>query len=143
MASIKDKAGGAFSAITAIKKRSGGASSNAVAGKVKVSGAWVTFWSNEHTVSVPPQTNANLSNGSHTTGITATVSGGIGPFTYSWTKTGGGTLSNATSSTCIINTSGNNTLYEGTVTCNVTDTGNGNLVRSDSGDYAIQHGTPI
>jgi len=63
---------------------------------------------------------------------TATVTGGVGPFTYAWAFVSGGvgiTLSNATTATVgAVKEFGIQT-NSGTLRCNVTDTGNANLVR--------------
>jgi hypothetical protein len=102
------------------------------------------IWTYEHSVSVP-DLNVNTANGAQSFTRTATVSDGTGPFTYAWTIVSGSgfTLASTTSVTVTINSTGTNTLKEGVIRCTVTDTGNGNLVRSDDASIAIQHGTPL
>lgn len=64
----------------------------------------------------------------------ATVSGGVGPFTYSWAFIAGGTgitLTNTTSSTVTAQRSTGSSTFgvnTGSLRCSVTDLGNGSLV---------------
>lgn len=102
------------------------------------------IWTYEHSVDVP-DLNVQVANGAQSVTRTATIAGGTGPFNIAWTIVSGAgfTLANTTSATVTINSTGTNTLKEGVIRCTVTDTGNGNLVRSDDASIAIQHGTPV
>lgn len=71
---------------------------------------------------------------------TASVTGGVGPFTYAWSiVTGGGvTLTNTTSAACTLTTNtGTPQTRVGTIKCDVTDTGNGSLVASRTVSYTL------
>ena len=97
-----------------------------------------------HTVSISP----NPAGGASTTpspaevSPTANVLNGVGPFTYLWSITSGGagvTLTNTTSATCTLTTNnGNIQVRTGTLKCDVTDTGNGSIVASDTVTYTLE-----
>lgn len=99
-----------------------------------------------HTVSVPNY-NGNHSNGSVQVSRAATVSNGVGPFTYQWTfdfqPVNVNFVGSTTGSTVTISSTGNNTLKEPVVRCTVIDTGNSNYSASDDAVVSIQHGTPL
>lgn len=98
----------------------------------------------EHTVTVDDYT-ANVANGNHNFTRTATVTGEVGPLTYLWFWASGGVgiaLTNTTSATCTLDSTGTDQTRDGVLQCDVTDTGNGNLVRSDTGAITVNHGTP-
>lgn len=93
------------------------------------------------TLSPDPATASTTSPTPCSTSVTAVVSGGVGPFTYSWSiVTGAGvTLTNATLSSCTITTNtGSVQTRSGTLKCDVTDTGNGSLVASGTGSYTLE-----
>lgn len=76
------------------------------------------------------------------TSATAGIVGGVGPFTYLWSITAGGTgctLTNTTTATCIATTNtGVPQVRTGTWKVDVTDTGNGSLVSSDTGTFNLE-----
>lgn len=141
------RSGSAWANLTSVKRRTGAAWVNVTSIKRRMSGAWVTVWTLVHAVACNPASiNASRANGSGTFGVTATVSGGIGPFTYAWVWVSGGAvmpLSNTTSASVTISTSGTNTLREGTLRVTVTDTGNAGAVVTRDVPVAIQFGTPL
>lgn len=102
----------------------------------------------EHSVSPSPSSmGGSLSNGvGYGEGCTAVVSGGIGPFTYSWfflSSNFGFSITNSTSQSCIVNHSGaTNATRDFQMQCNVTDTGNGSLMKSFTVDGSVTWGTP-
>lgn len=105
---------------------------------------WVDLFPSEHTVS-PDNYFANAANGTHNFAISSNVTGGVGPFTYSWTWESGGVnmvISNATSAACDVASTGTNVQNTGVIKCTVIDTGNGNLSRSGTGTVDVVHGTP-
>lgn len=88
-----------------------------------------------HTVSAPDIDGIVIGSSPKASGTeTATVSNGVGPFTYSWAFVAGGvgiTLTNTTSATVGAQRSVGTASFginTGTLRCSVTDTGNGNLV---------------
>lgn len=98
----------------------------------------------EHTVTVDDLL-VSTTNGTTNYNLTAAVTGGVGPFTYSWFWASGGIgieLSNTTSPTVSLASTGTDQVRTGVIQCDVTDTGNGNLVRGDTGNVQITHGTP-
>lgn len=109
--------------------------------------AWIKVWPlSTHTVSFSPaQINSQEPNGNTAIDVTAVVNGGTGPFSYAWSWQSGGanmTLTNTTSATVTVSASGNNQLRTGVLQCVVTDTGNGNLAVTETGNVSIQFGTP-
>lgn len=91
-----------------------------------------------HTVTISPDPvlGGSVTPTPATANATANVSNGVGPFTYSWSWDSGGTginITNATSATCTIATAtGAVGLRTGVLKCDVTDTGNGSYVASDT-----------
>lgn len=82
---------------------------------------------NDATAFITPSNFATIAaNGSYTSPFfNAQVSGGVGPFTYSWSSTIGNILSETASKTRIV-VSGYNTEVFGEISVTVTDTGNSN-----------------
>lgn len=76
-------------------------------------------------------------NGSYTTPyFSAQVSGGVGPFTYSWESTDGGILAETDSKTRIV-FSGYNREVFGEISVTVTDTGNSNKQAAASTTFRV------
>lgn len=141
---INRKSGGTNVTITTRKRMSGGVFVNLTFGRRRTGGVWVDLWTNNHTVSVPYLFDARA-NGSGAYGLPATVTSGIGPFTYLWQWVSGGvgmTLSNTTSATVTITASGTNVERSGTIRCTVVDTGNSSYSASGDNNVVIQFGTP-
>lgn len=105
-------------------------------------GGVVTF---EVTVS-PANTIKVRSNGTETINLSSVINGGIGPFTYQWTKsiTGGSSsfVGGTTSSTAQVSVSGTDQDVGGSITLTVTDTGNSNDLAVDASTVAITFGNP-
>jgi hypothetical protein len=91
-----------------------------------------------HTVAISPDpvTGVSTTPTPASANATANVTSGVGPFTYAWSWDSGGTgitITNSTSATCTITTStGLTGLRTGVLKCDVTDTGNGSYVASDT-----------
>jgi hypothetical protein len=91
-----------------------------------------------HTVNITPDPVAAGSTAPTpaSSNATANVTNGVGSFTYSWSWDSGGvgiTLTNNTSATCAVTTStGSVGIRTGVLKCDVTDTGNGSYVASDT-----------
>lgn len=123
---VKRKVSGAFANATSVKRRSGG--------------AWIECLLTNHTTSVPPVSGYTIRPGTLSNNVTATVTGGTGPFTYAWSWASGGTsiaLSNTTLATCFITStvtgSGVTVNRGGSLQCVVTDTGNSNFQTTTAG----------
>lgn len=81
-----------------------------------------------------------------TNSVTATVSNGVGPFTYSWARVSGDTftIDSSTSASTTFRRSGTTvaepgTTYTGTYRCTVTDTGNSNYTASADVTVTTNH----
>lgn len=138
------RSGGTWVGLTTRKRRSGGTWVDITTAKRRVGGSWVDIFAVEHVVSPDSYGNA-VANGPHNFPIASNVTGGIGPFTYAWSWASGGvgmTITNATSVNCNVESIGTDQVRSGTIQCVVTDTGNGNLVRSGTGEITVTHGTP-
>jgi hypothetical protein len=131
-------------AIGAPRRRSGGSMVTVGSLLVRQAGVWVQKAAMSLALA-PASVVQNAPNGSRTSSFTVQITGGVGPFSYSWSWQDGGqgtTLTNTATATVTINTSGNNTLREGTIRVVVTDAGTG-LQTSKTGRYSIQFGTPV
>lgn len=136
------KSGGVNVGLTTRSRRSGGAWTALTIAKRRVAGAWVDLFS---TYSVnAPNIFATAPAGTYVAGsTTATVTGGVGPFTYLWSKTtglAGSTLTNTTSQTVTVtkNTLGLGT-QSGVITVVVTDTGAGGATTSDAANVTLEN----
>lgn len=128
------KSSGSNVALTVRKRKAGGSFVNIAVGKRRQSGAWVTIFSAAYAVTSSPgsSTVSTPRPGTISQAFTATVTGGTGPFTYSWAFVVGGTgitLSGATTSVCTASATVSaglvDVLRQGTLRCTVTDTGAG------------------
>lgn len=88
----------------------------------------------------PEELQSVTSNGSYTSpSFTANVTGGVGPFEYSWSSDDL-TVTSPTSEVTRIQASGFNQEKFGLLTLNVTDAGNGNAIASASAEINIFFG---
>lgn len=82
-----------------------------------------------------------------TQGFTANITGGVGPFTYAWSwdsnALGLPTILNPTSKTASFSATASNRTYDGSMVVVVTDTGNGNQLKTASGSVFVQFGIPL
>jgi len=94
------------------------------------------------TISPDPSDGLTLVPTPASTNGTAGIVGGVGPFTYLWTITAGGAGCSLTNTTTAICTATTNTglpqTRTGTWKVDVTDTGNGSLVSSDTGTFNLE-----
>ena len=72
--------------------------------------------------------------------LTATPTNGSGQFTYLWTTDGEATINSPTSSTTTVSLTGSQETKSETITCTVTDTGDGGTTASDTCPIAITFG---
>lgn len=95
----------------------------------------------------PAGITASKANGvSFSQAFTASVTGGVGPFTYAWSISGapGFSLSGATTATCTVTAPGQTNIEKiADLTVTVTDTGNGNITCADVEQVDVAWGTPV
>lgn len=124
--------------IAAITVGTSGGNKAVVTGYVGTSGGNKVFFSALAASASPSSVNGSGGGvpGTVTSGsTTATPSGGIGPFTYSWVKTGGGTTAADSSSSATTTFSaglGAGIVRITTWVCNVTDTGTGIVAQTNT-----------
>ena len=94
----------------------------------------------------PAHFTGNYPNGALDAYFTAQVTGGVGPFHYSWFWSGdsfGVSLFNTTSPTVRVELNRMNHFFMGEAVVTVFDQGNGNVTSTASGHVAVQLGTPL
>lgn len=96
-----------------------------------------------HEVTVADLTDATNAQGAVTKTMTASVSGGVGPFSYSWEFVGNHPgiviLSGGTTATVTIQSTGYGQQNTGVIRCTVVDLGNSNMPDDDTGNISLTH----
>jgi hypothetical protein len=143
---VKD--GGVWKEVTAPSVRDGGVWKAIKQGWVRDGGTWKKFYDVPLAVEVSPAAVIEaFSNGAspQSIGFTASVSGGVPSYSYSWgvTSVGSGSLiitGSTTSSSCTVQASGTDAECLGTVTCTVTDADS--TVVAEGAPITVLFGTP-
>ena len=140
--SLSIKTAGIWKEISSAHIKVGGVWKQVSEGWVKVGGVWKKAWDYLSVlVQVAPQT-ANPIGGTgniiYRSDLAAVITGGVSPFTYLWSNTGGGSISSPTDPSPNISATfheSSSDTAEGMVSCTVTDT-NG-FSASNSSPYTL------
>lgn len=144
---LKRKSGASFVDVASLKRKSGGSWVPVSNVYRRQGGAWVKVWPvTAAVVQVLASIVYIVSNGTQYITVGSSVTGGVGPFTYSWSLSevsppGSITISgSATSQSVTVQSVGTNRYNNATLTLTVTDLGNGSTVSTGVGYLDIQHG---
>lgn len=134
------KVGGTWRTITEVHVKVAGTWRKLTAAAVRVAGTWRDVLDVPLNGSVSPAGWADIYNegtAPHSRVFTANPSGGSGAYTYSWSHdVGGASLANATSQSCTL-TVNSDGVFQGTLTCQISDGVNTPINRSASIDVIV------